>query len=414
MAERQNTQRILRDFTALRVCQILTFAILAWFSLAQAIAGATQHKNHTIALKFWSGNSDALARKADAALLQAKSPEQLYAVGRISREALVDRPLNPLAIRILGYVADGTAQQKKANQLIELASSLSRRDLGTQLWLIENRIQREDLRGSLENYDIALRTSADGRKLLFPILVNGLEDLSIRAEFARYVRQNPPWLSDFFGQAIASGKRPDIIAQTIVGAGGLPPGKAFRDLDTQMISHLASAREFATLEDYYRHLRGVSLESLRSLSFDRASIDPHFAPVTWELFQSSGLVSSFDIEPNRKRAVMHVIADSGSLGTVARKVLFMPSGRYSIAVRNHMHDVANDAYMRLVLECWGTERLSSAAFEIPMNADSGRHRFFFDVPEHCPTQILLVTVAGGIRLQGVDFSIDGFDLQREE
>ena len=49
--------------------------------------------------------------------------------------------------------------------LFHFASSLSRRDVPTQLWLIEDAVRKNDIPGALSHYDAALRSSLASQQI---------------------------------------------------------------------------------------------------------------------------------------------------------------------------------------------------------------------------------------------------------
>ncbi len=109
----------------------------------------------------------------------------------------------------------------KPERLVQMSARLSRRDAGTQLWLIEAAAQRNDTGETLEHYDIALRTKADTRDILFPRLLNAIDDAEIRQALKPYVHGKNRWIAEFISYANANSKNRKAIVDLIVETGRL-------------------------------------------------------------------------------------------------------------------------------------------------------------------------------------------------
>ena len=175
---------------------------IAWLSFIHAVANITWQQNPDMALRFVPDHPLALSRKADELFAEKQDPATLAKVEAMAKQSLRGGALNPVAIRLLGYVADVRGDQKKARELMLLSQKVSRRDFGTQLWLIEDAVARGDKKQALYHYDIALRTTPSSFPILLPTLVGALDDPEVRSGLAPYVKAAPGWLPSFLGEAI--------------------------------------------------------------------------------------------------------------------------------------------------------------------------------------------------------------------
>ncbi len=153
---------------------------LAWLSFIHAVASITWRQNPDTALYYVPDHPLALSRKADELFAQRQDPATLAKVEAMAKQSLRGGALNPVAIRLLGYVADARGDTKKARHLMLLSQKVSRRDLGTQLWLIEDAVARDDKRAALNHYDIAMRATPSSFPILFPTLTGALGDPDVR------------------------------------------------------------------------------------------------------------------------------------------------------------------------------------------------------------------------------------------
>lgn len=79
---------------------------LAWLSFTHAVANATWDRNPDTALYYVPDHPLALSRKADELFAQRQDPATLAKVEAMARQSLRGGALNPVAIRLLGYVAE--------------------------------------------------------------------------------------------------------------------------------------------------------------------------------------------------------------------------------------------------------------------------------------------------------------------
>ncbi len=161
----------------------------------------------------------ALSRKADELFAAKQDPATLAKVEAMAKQSLRGGALNPVAIRLLGYVADARGDQKKAREFMLLSQKVSRRDFGTQLWLIEDAVKRNDKKQALYHYDIAMRTTPSSFPLLFPTLTGALDDPEVRAGLAPYVKAAPEWLLSFLPHAIGTSENPSYLVDVLLKAG---------------------------------------------------------------------------------------------------------------------------------------------------------------------------------------------------
>jgi hypothetical protein len=148
---------------------------VAWLSFIHAVANVTWQQNPDMALRFVPDHPLALSRKADELFAEKQDPATLAKVEAMAKQSLREGALNPVAIRLLGYVADVRGDREKARELMLLSQKVSRRDFGTQLWLIEDAVARDDKKQALFHYDIALRTTPSSFPILLPTLIGRAE-----------------------------------------------------------------------------------------------------------------------------------------------------------------------------------------------------------------------------------------------
>ncbi|MFV3464693.1 hypothetical protein ACNJFH_21305, partial [Mycobacterium tuberculosis] len=88
---------------------------------------------------------------------------------RLAQAALQRDPMSVRAVSTLAFLAAEKGNAVQAARLLAYSERLSRRDLPTQLALIETKVQANDVVGALVHYDRALRTSKTSEAILVPV-----------------------------------------------------------------------------------------------------------------------------------------------------------------------------------------------------------------------------------------------------
>ena len=150
--------------------------------------------------------SDAAARLVAIESTMRAGAEQVdgaVAAG-YARAALADDPLNPRALRVLATLADSAGQAARAEALLGASERVTRRELLTQLILIEFAVQRGQIGRALAHYDRALSVHPESGALLYPVLGRAIADPAIRRGLLPYVEADRPWIPGFLSQTIDS------------------------------------------------------------------------------------------------------------------------------------------------------------------------------------------------------------------
>ncbi len=396
-----------------RVAVGVASLVVACAAFANSVAHITREGNPQAALSFWPNDAEALARSADIYLPKLTTGRDANAqIKRLATQSLRAQAVNPRALRLLGFVADANGAQPAARALVTLAAQSSRRDFGAQLWLIENAVRGGSIADTLRHYDIAIRATAESAATLYPILTEALEDPEIQRGFSAYVKTPPPWLGSFLAFAISQSKVPRTIATLIIGAGGLPKGPAYHDLDAAMIARLAAVGDYPMVKSYYLSLPGVDPNLLTSTALEKISVDPDKAPLTWQIVNSPALDAGFETNDNDQSLNLHAIVNSGETGVVMRKVFYLTHGNYRFAADQQLSNRDGSAQIKWDLKCVrGTD--ATSVWISDSGITKARTPSMFAIPENCPTQLLELTVRGGTAQQGTDLVVNNIRIDRQ-
>lgn len=386
---------------------------IAWLSFIHAVANITWQQNPDMALKFVPDHPLALSRKADELFAAKQDKATLAKVEAMAKQSLRGGALNPVAIRLLGYVADVRGDRTKARELMLLSQRVSRRDFGTQLWLIEDAVARNDKKQALFHYDIAMRTTPSSFPILFPTLTGALSDPEVRVGLVPYVKATPVWLLAFLPHAIGSMENPANLVDVLLKAGALPDNVDYQTQSNYLLSQLAAKGQFPAYRQYYLSLRSTRAVSLETASLTRDSVNLRYPVVGWQLTENSAIGGSFSQPDKNGRYSLSAFAGSGERGEVMRKFLFLKPGNYRFSAQFEAQDNAADSEIRWELSCLSSEGNVSKWFtSTAVTSGRSKSNQNFSLGSDCPHQMIQMQLAGGSGQLGADFILRSVDITR--
>lgn len=412
MARRQrNSFAILDKVKAIGAIRIATFSILgvagAWFAFTLAVSGVARIKAPAAALAVIPGESVALASRADQLFFtnpQNPPPE----VRRLALKALENQPINPKALRLLGYIEDAGGNSEKAEAYIRMAAKLSRREAGAQLWLIEASARKGDIQQTLVHYDIALRTKPDTQTVLFPRLVNAIEDLEIRAALKPYIRSENGWGRSFLSFAINNSKDLPVLTRLILETGSLSDPEEARVQEVALIGRLVAEGYFAEARQIFLQMPGAQALRASSPAFDASDRDARFGVIGWQLINDPDAGGSFVGEG--KRVALSVFANSSTTRPVATKLLYLKPGNYILDVKVSNIDRGSGGFLRWELRCPDASG-GKTLWSVDSVTASVKARF--NIPSGCSVQNLNLIVSGGNGQTGLEATIGSVAISSE-
>lgn len=386
---------------------------LAWLSFVHALANVAWQPNPDLALRFVPDHPLALSRKADQLFAESQDPATLAKVEAMAKQSLRGGALNPVAIRLLGYVADVRGDRDKARQLMLLSQKVSRRDFGTQLWLIEDAVARGDKKQALYHYDVAMRTTPESFPVLIPTLTDALADPEVRSGLVPYVRQAPEWLPSFLGEAIANIENPANVADLLVKAGPLPDRENYEVYPNSLLAQLAAKGRFQAFRQYYASLKGSNAATFRTAAMNRLTVNLPFSQAGWQVADNPAVGGSFSAADSQGRHRLVAFAGSGERSELMRKILFLKPGSYRFRAVYEAQDSAPDSEIRWDLLCMSAAGNTGKWF-IASPVRKGRTAVSdtIQLGADCPNQLLLMLAAGGSGQLGAEFTLASVDLAK--
>lgn len=411
MARPKKTDSVLAAVRTAGIVRILILSIIglvgAWFAAALAISGIARVKAPQAALMAMPNESAALASRADQIFFaNPKNPPR--AVEALARQALENQAINAKALRILGYIADAKGDTIRAGQYVHMAARLSRREPGAQLWLIEAAARKGDVAQTLIHYDIALRTKPDTQTILFPRLLNAIEDRAIRTALKPYIRAKNGWAASFLPFAIGNSKNLPILVDLIVETGGLVDAESAKNQELGLLSRLVAENHFADARRLFLQMPGAKPTRMASAAFDASDRDARFGPMGWQLIDDPDAGGGFTGKAGEQQTMLSLFANSATTRPVATKLLYLKPGNYLFAARLAHLDRGEGGFLRWQLRC------PVAGGEPVWTIDSinASLRAAFAVPANCPVQFLDLVASGGKGQTGLEATIASASITR--
>jgi hypothetical protein len=298
------------------------------------------------------------------------------------------------AVSALGVNAQARGDVGRARQLFNYAQTLSRRDLTTQLWAIEDAVQRGDVARAVHHYDIALRASNGAAGLLFPVLGSAISEPAVRDALTATLRRRPRWGELFVEYVAANGPDPAVTARLFVALqrAGLAVAPLSRSL---LINTLAKRGAFEQAWTYYA--------SVHTGANRRMSRNPQFVA-------NSAASTVFDWVPVNADGLVATMGGNGTLdfsapvtvgGTIVTQMQMLPSGAYRLDGRSAEIRQASNSSPYWTLTCADGRELG----RVLVNGGgvfSGR----FVVPDRCAVQSLTLVARPSDAVGGLSGQIE--------
>lgn len=358
------------------------------FAARDALAFAFQDSAPEFVLRIDPGNPIASVRLAQARATAgdaALTPDRL---AETARGSIARLPLNVGAFRLIATTARGRTTLEELGERMAVAHHLSRRDVGTELFMIEDAVRRNDAAGALEYYDTALRVGQSSRTLLYPVLTEALNEPLVRQRFVPFLNSPPPWLESFLRFAVSNSTNPSSMVELSVLAGGFPGGKAYESIDTELLTALVERKQLATAVRYYLSLPNAKPALATSVAMSQEGINPAFAPISWQAYSIPGIDAVWIAAGQGLE--LEALLDAGFVGPVARKVLALRPGTYRLAApfRTEGYDPSDS--LTWTIACPDDRKLMTTTVSL---APQGRLEPIFMVPDNCPAQMVMVAAS---------------------
>jgi hypothetical protein len=337
-----------RSLWAFRAAVVVGGLGLVYLCLAITLANAVAASAPRTALLLWPWHAVANARQASAAVLRDEGKGVSDpAVATASITALRRDPSITDAARNLGLRATARGESAAADRLMGYAEATSRRDVLTQLWMIERKVARSDVKGALTHYATVLRVAPAMGSTLYPVLTGALTDPDLSRSIAEMVSAEDNWRDGFMTYVVGNAEDPRVTARFFTDAAhrGSRPAPALVQI---LVGKLLAARALDEAAGVYRLVdprwRRADIAAQLDGGFDRAADTP---PLGWTLNADYAAKAR---APEGGTA-LSVRLNSGESPEVARRMLMLPGGRYRVRGAYAIESGQGSAQLRIGLEC---------------------------------------------------------------
>lgn len=371
--------------------------IAVTFSLAQVLFRTYPERAHSLAP--YDGRITAFL---SGALSDEKAtPADRRRADELALLALRQDPTVVVALSTLGLNSEVRGDVTRARQLFAGAQKLSRRDLRTQLWMIEDAVRRGDISGALRQYDITLRVFPKVWEILFPVLAAASSEPQIRSALVRTLAASPPWAAFFVDYLAGNGPDPRASARLLVAlreAGGAVSDKA----QASAVDQLIRAELFNEAWSYYATVNvGADRRRSRDPRFGRAA--QAASQLDWQPVEDSGLSAVI------QNGLFEFIAPASTGGPVLRQLQLLPEDTYSLTGHSSGIDQTATTRPYWTLTCRSGRELGR--IPLPNSGEAGgTFSGTFTVGSGCPVQTLTLVAQASDAVGGSSGQIDRVQL----
>ncbi len=345
----------------------------------------------SVAARWGTGAAATSAAQANSLAQPGASPTALIRAERLASNALSREPASVPAVRALGQIAGLRGDLPRASRIFRYSEQLSRRDLLTQMWLIEERVRRDDIPGALTHYDRALRTVGSARAILFPVMISAMSTPEIARAAQRLMAARTAWGPDFLSvMAQTPTASSDALGQLTVSAQLRPNLAAERDALVAVLGRLVASGRYAAAQTVWTRALGVRDQpAVRGGDFET---EPLLPPFDWS-FANTGNLSATR-EPGGTGTVLVLRAVNGGSGEFARQLLTLQPGGYRIALITSGASADRIARAAVAVTCASG---NGELLRLPLSTTArARLESSFTVPPGCEAQMLTIVAPAGL------------------
>jgi hypothetical protein len=386
---------------------------LAFWAGKNALGNIVAGLNAAGVVQIDSNHHAGLSAQAEAIINSNDRSEKLDEAFRLAKQSIKAQPLNTSALNAAAYALSRskTPQAGKAKKLQLLAFKTTRRSINVIRWLISDSQQGGDLPAILRYYDTGMRLGSDEQDILFPQLLLAMEVPEFHPMFSPYIKQNAPWLINFMGFITYNSKNADKIGDAIILAGGLPKNNApFRQTEGNLLGLMTAQKRYAAAKRFYLSLSNSKSSTLGNLAFNQDTVNPLRSALVWNPVSSATAGGDFAASGIKGKFQLQGFALAGEKGPIATRLLFLPSGTYSLKAALQMNGANENASAIAVISCvsatseqkiWTSDLVTNKGYDL------------LSIPAGCETQNLTINLSAGDGPNGAEILFSDMALTRQ-
>lgn len=379
---------------ALVACAIVLAFLTVAFSMAQVLV------KHDPALAYRLAPYDGRMTAAFATSLTGinATPKDRARADSLAKRALQQDSIAASAWATLGVNAEIQGNKTMARGYFAQAQKLSRRELRTQLFMIENAVQREDIAGALHQYDMTLRVFPHIGDILYPVLSSAISDPVIRRELVKTLARRPSWADNFLIFAAGDGFDPKSTSSLLTDLQRVKVA-APEIAQASVVNKLIAEGLLDAAWSYYSSFRSGA-DRLRARDPDFSANLEVPSQFDWTpINDGSGVTASIH------GGIFDFAAPPGLGGPILQQLQLLPPGTYELSGHSIGIEQEASALPYWTLSCRGGVQLGRV--EVPNSSTAnGNFSGTLTVPAGCPVQSLVLTVRSTDAVSGLSGQFD--------
>ena len=394
--------------TALAGIVALSSLFIAYDAGVAGITAFLASKRPQLAMRLNPENGAAVGRGVQHAVAAAggkrkvSRPEQAALVGALKHD-----PLSRVALRMLALGVEGEGQKNRARQIMTLSSQVSRRDVGTQIWLIGDAAARGDIVKTIAHYDAALSSRASSSQILFPLLTKGLSYDPLHPVLAPYLRDRP-WAEGFIAYATNSNQQAAKLGHLLELAGSFPKDPHTRVILGQVVAKFAAEGDAKGGERFAIRMMGVKPQIFADFGLHKSTTDATLAPLSWAIPNPGGVVGELS-----KDGGVDLFVPSDNRGVVLSRVVSMSPGRYRLLQSISYPEGGAPLSLGWEATCIAGKKATKFwGQDLPRSTNAARYTAELVVGDGCGTVRFDLIVRGDDRREPAVATISGLELRK--
>lgn len=297
-------------------------------------------------------------RVIDRAILLAPTSFDADLHAATARKSLAIDPLNPRAIRLLAMQERVNGNAAAAMSLLRLSDRLSRRDLLTQLLLIEALAANQGTRISevLALYDQTLRVNPEWQERMVPALAQVALAKNARNDLLPYVRNHAPWADGVLRKALEMDGGTEAVVDILMHAF---PGKTINvsdQLASALFENLAQGGNYLEARSMFLRMPETSVGQLDPNTIAFSNLQDRYGALVWKFNDTPEAGVELIRSDLAGQVMMRAYLNNGVRSMPVEKLMFLKPNSYRISWQITPQGIDDIATANISIWCAGEDR----------------------------------------------------------